>query len=95
MKSLLLPHNALRPTNFPRTRQFTRKAESEYVRIFDKINQIDLMFGEAVFESDDEYAKSYGEYLSKWNTACDYVENVLKPKCWMVDRLYFSKTYGK
>jgi hypothetical protein len=92
MGKLLEPHAAIKPKEFLRTRYNLRLAEREYIRIYDFLNKIELEFGEEIqeVEIDDEI---FNRYNNAWNSACEYILNVFKPRCWGVDFKYFYNVY--
>lgn len=89
----------------PEGRHFRRQCEFEYQKLSKQIYELEELFYEALFVSEDyDYEVLYLAFLESYAELCEKIKNLSKPKYTIVNEFYWSdmfapeedmKTYSK
>lgn len=84
----------IKQLSYAPNRSSKRKAEKEYISMFNQLYGIELSFYSSIFEKDtSSYEDIYRNHLTWWNDTCKYIVRKQKPAFWGVDLKYFAEEF--
>lgn len=77
-------------------RKQIREAKRELTKIYNALWSVERRFYDDLFNSDSSFSYNdiYEHYLSQYQNNCQYVESVVKPKYFRVNKHYFSDSFS-